>query len=375
MPLQKTLLPLLLLAAAASAEPAQLPISYICLEARSGIILAESHADVVRPPASMIKLMMMHMVSEGLRQGLWDLDTPITASAKAERMGGTQVYLKAGETHTLGHLMNAVAVASANDASMAVAEGLWGSEDAYKRAMNERARELGMFNSEFHSVHGLPPDPGEEFDQTTARDMAVLARLCVQDPTVMAWAGQRTLAFRPGKGEKSNTNKLLWRMEDCDGLKTGYIRAAGFCISATAERDGIRVISVVMGHPNKYQRFNLAEQLMEEAFEELDHYVMVAKGESVEAKVRVPNAQVEDLSLVAAEDLVVPCRSRDRSHLKLVAKQPAVLRAPLRAGDPLGVAEIRLQGRVLAKVDLVAPYDVAPAGWAAKMERSVLRLN
>ena len=135
--------------AAKSREP-----SLIAIEAETGMILYEKNADIVRPPASMIKLMQMLLVSEGLREGKWTLDQPITASRKAQHMGGTQVYLEAGDVFPLDHLMKAVSVASANDATMAVAEGLWGSEDAYKEAMNKRAQELGMKSSVFYSVHG-----------------------------------------------------------------------------------------------------------------------------------------------------------------------------------------------------------------------------
>lgn len=248
------------------ASPDSLPVSALCIEAGTGRVLAEENADLRRPPASMVKMMQMLLVSEGLRSGRWTSDTPITATGHARRMGGTQVFLREGEVRTLGELMQAVAVASANDAAMAVAEGLWGSEEVYLAEVNERARNLGMNDSEFHSVHGLPPDRGEEPDRTTARDMALLARRCVRDPQILAWTRQTKVRFRPGEPYYPSTNKLLEGMDDCDGLKTGYIRAAGFCITATAEREGLRLIAVVMGHRNSKGRFRLAEKLLEEGF-------------------------------------------------------------------------------------------------------------
>ncbi len=247
-------------------DPIPEGVSAICIEPDTGHVLFEENADIVRPPASMIKLIMMLLVSEGIDAGDWTLEQPITASAKAERMGGTQVYLSEGEVWSLGKLMEAIAVSSANDAAMAVAEGLWGSEEAYRTRMNERAAELGMTNTKFVSVHGLPPDKGEDPDATTARDMAILAAECVASERIMTWVGTKEYVFREGAQPFYNTNKLLWRMEGCDGLKTGYIRAAGFCVSATAQHNGKRLVSVVMGHPSKYGRFNLAQQLMEEAF-------------------------------------------------------------------------------------------------------------
>lgn len=241
-------------------------VSAICVEAESGRVLFEKDADVARPPASMVKLIQMLLVCEGLRHGEWTLDTPVRVTRNAERMGGTQVFLKAGEAHELGDLMKAVAVASANDAAMAVAEGLWGSKEAYLERANERMRQLGMTNTTFRSVHGLPPEKGELPDATTARDMALLARACVREPLIREWTSMQELVFRPGQATQYNTNKLLWRMADCDGLKTGYIRAAGYCVTGTAQRDGARLIVVVMGHPNNNGRFALARDLLETGF-------------------------------------------------------------------------------------------------------------
>ncbi len=215
-------------AAAASAPD----VSVICVELDRGLVLYEEHADIKRPPASMIKLMLMLLVAEGYGRGDWTHDTAIPVSALAESMGGTQVYLNAGESWPLGELMRAVSVASANDAAMAVAEGLWGSEAKYLRAANARAGALGMKDTVIHGVHGLPPDNGEDFDQTTARDMAVLAAMCAKEPEIMGLVGQKELQFRPKDATKFNTNKMLWRMDDCDGMKTGFIRAAGFCVTA-----------------------------------------------------------------------------------------------------------------------------------------------
>lgn len=248
----------------ALAEPGA--VSALCIEAESGRVLSERNADAVRPPASMIKMMQMLLVSEGIRNDRWTLGTPITVTRHARRMGGTQVFIHEGDVFALGTLMEAVVVASANDAAMAVAEGLWGSESAYLLRVNERARELGMNRTEFHSVHGLPPDRGEQPDRSTARDMALLARKCVQNPQILAWTRMKRVRVRPGETPYLNTNKLLTRMPDCDGLKTGYIRAAGFCITATAERDGVRLIAVVMGHRSGHGRFELAEKLLEDGF-------------------------------------------------------------------------------------------------------------
>lgn len=243
--------------------------SVICIDAETCRVLFSQNADLPRPEASLVKLMQLLLVAEGLEAGKWTLDQAIPVSAKAQGMGGTQVLLAQGETWPLGHLMHAVAVASANDAAMAVAEGLWGGEAEYLKAMNVRAAELGMKNTVYHSVHGLPPDKGEEPDQTTASDMALLGQNCVRHAQILDWTSTKEFQFRPGGAKFFNTNKLLWRLNDCDGLKTGYIRAAGFCVVATAKRDNQRLISVVLGSVSKYGRFNVAEKAIEDGFQVL----------------------------------------------------------------------------------------------------------
>lgn len=267
---------------AANTQPAAPEISTICVDASNGAVLSEQNADQQRAPASMVKMIQLLLVAEGLKTGRWTLETPIPISEHAQRMGGTQVFLTKGQTWPLGQLMNAVAVASANDAAMAVAEGLWGSEQAYLEAANLRANELGMSNTIFYSVHGLPPDKGKAGDLTTSRDMAILARHCAQQAQIMEWVGQKEFRFRPGDAVIYNTNKLLWRMENCDGIKTGYTRASGFCVAATAKRDGIRLICVVMGSPSKYGRFNLAKELMEKGFAELRRMQAASEAEPTE---------------------------------------------------------------------------------------------
>ncbi len=350
----------------------RLPVSYICIEAKSGIVLAESNADLPRPPASMIKLMEMLMVTEGLEAHKWTLDTPIMATRHAQAMGGTQVYLEAGETHSLGELMQAVAVASANDAAMAVAEGLWGSADAYIAAINKRARELGMKNSLFHSVHGLPPSDGKSFDRTTARDMSILAQHCVQKPQILKWTSLHSLRFRPEDAVKFNTNKLLFRMADCDGLKTGYIYAAGFCVTATAKRNGIRLIVVVMGADNSNSRFALAQRLLEEGFKKMRRIRYLARGQAVNPPVPVRNCEKEEINLVAARDAWVAVPESEKYHLTLHAQLPDVLNVPVAKGTVVGEAQVLLHDRVLDRVPLVVPRQLNTAGWCWKLEKSAL---
>ena len=356
--------------AATKAKP-MIP-SMISIEAETGMVLYESNADIVRPPASMIKLMQMLLVSEGLREGKWTLEQEITASRNAQRMGGTQVYLEAGDVYTLGHLMKAVAVASANDATMAVAEGLWGSEEAYKEAMNKRAQELGMKQSVFHSVHGLPPDWGKPYDATTARDMALLAQACVKEPQVLEWTNLRELQFREGGPKKYTTNKLLRKRDDMDGLKTGFINKAGFCVTSTLEKNGVRIIAVLMGFEDKRLRFNEAERLLDEGVASLKRGQLVAKGIEKAPVVTVQNCETPTLQLEIDSDIELMVRSNEWDKIELIWDHPKSLTAPIKKGQKVGTVTAVLGGQVLAESELLASAEMAEAGWAWKLEQSVL---
>lgn len=276
------------------------PVSAICIDADSGAVLASDKQHIPRPPASTIKIMLMLLVAEGMDEAKWDGETSITVSRHAQRMGGTQVFLAEGEKWPLDKLMTAVAVASANDAAMAVAEGLWGSKTKYLETANRRARTLGMKATTFNSVHGLPPSRGENPDVTTAHDMALLAKACVAHPTILEWTSQRRFTFRPDYAPYLNSNKLLTRMDNCDGLKTGFIRKAGFCLAATAKRQGVRVVCVVLGHDNSERRFDHARKLMEQGFDKLaesqSDKASQATSPSVATRKQRPRAEVTPLN-------------------------------------------------------------------------------
>ncbi len=345
--------------------------SAVTVLADSGIPIREYNADEIRAPASMVKLMQMLMVAEGLREERWALDDVITVSKYAASIGGARVNLKEGEERTLAELLAAISVVSANDAAMAIAEGLWGSKEAYLKAMNARAKELGMASSEFNSVNGLPPGPGEQPDRTNARDIALLARQCIQEPLVMEWAGQRELTFREGEAARSNTNRLLGRMEDVDGLKTGFTRAAGWCLAATAERNGIRLVSVLMGCATIDLRFSMTEALLEEGFRETERIRVLARGERVEPDMIVQNCETSRTRLALAEDVWVTIPKHRKADLALLTETPAVLHPPLDAGESLGKLRLALGEVVLAETDLILTEPLRPASLRWKMARTI----
>jgi D-alanyl-D-alanine carboxypeptidase (penicillin-binding protein 5/6) len=276
-----------------------------------------------------------------------------------------------GETYPLHQLMLGIAVASANDAAMAVAEGLWGSEEAYLDAVNKRIQQLGMTKSVFRSVHGLPPSRGELPDETTARDMSKLAQECLHHQNIHEWTGTKSFKFRPEEAEHFSTNHLLQQMEECDGLKTGYIAAAGFCITATAARGNVRVITVIMGHPDSKARFLLAKQILSEGLDSLKKDRVVAKDAVDKPNISVENGTVESVPVAVKDDIWATTRTADWDKIKVVWDLPQKIAAPVTAGKEIGEVRAELNGQVLGRSKIVLGGNVEEASWVSRTEKSI----
>lgn len=337
-----------------------LPVSYICVEVETGMILMEENADVQRPPASMLKMMQILLVEEGVRVGRWRYDQEISVSKLAQSMGGTQVFLKAGESWPLEKLMMAITVLSANDASVAVAEGLWGSVEACLEAMNARALELGMDNTYFYSVNGLPPSDGVSFDRTTAREMAILGRALLAYPNLLSWTSMQEYALRPNDAPKANTNRLLTQLPGCDGLKTGYIRAAGFCLTATAEQNGIRLIAVVMGS-DRDGRFSHTKSILEQGFTMVQRVQPVQSGMLLGKPIPVEKSMDEHIRLLARDSISALVRTADLENLSLEITAPVALEAPLEAATEMGIVRLMLGEQELGRSPLMIDRSVERA--------------
>jgi len=242
----------------------------IVVEAATGRVLFEDQADVRGYPASMQKLMDLLIILEKLEHGQLSLADQVPVSAKAAKTGGSQVWLAEKESFSLDDMLYALMVQSANDAAVALAEKVAGTTDAFVELMNQKARALGMNNTVFHSVHGLPPSPGQEHDVTTARDFSILCREVVKHPEALKYTSTREKPFRqniPNRMVLMRThNHLLGHVEGCDGLKTGYFAQAGFSIAVTAARQGRRVIVVVLDSPDLKTRDHKATELVAKGF-------------------------------------------------------------------------------------------------------------
>ena len=238
--------------------------AYAVADAETGTVLEGLNIQLPWPQASLTKLMLAVVVIDKIERGDLRLTDRVTASKKSETMGGTQVFLKAGETFTLEELMQAALVESANDAAYAVAEYAAGSSDKFVKRMNAKARTLGMLDTEFHCVHGLPPAKGGADNISTCSDMIRLAREALQHPQILEWTSIEQTTFRSGTLVISNKNKLVGRVPGVDGLKTGYTRRAGFNIVATAKTGDRRLIVVVLGSPESRIRNGFATEKFRE---------------------------------------------------------------------------------------------------------------
>ncbi len=245
----------------------------IVLDAATGTVLFEDRADYSGPPASVTKLMTFLLVHERLARGDLTLQTPVSVTAEAARTGGSQVYLAEKETFPIEELLYALMVASANDAATALAVHVAGSRAAFVELMNERARALGLKNTTFRSPHGLPPASRKlaESDLTTPRDLALLSLHLLRTTDILKYTSVKRRTFRPGpkRIDMDNHNNLLGKVAGVDGLKTGFTRGAGFCLSATALRQGRRLVVVTMGSPDSKTRDIKIAELLERGFRAL----------------------------------------------------------------------------------------------------------
>lgn len=241
----------------------------IVVDAATGQVLVEQNADAAGFPASVIKLMDMMVLLDQISAGQISLSNSVTVTAESSKIGGSQVYLKEGEVFTLEDLMYALMIQSANDSAMAMALSVAGSSAGFVELMNKKAGELGMANTAFHSVHGLPPAAGQAGDTSTARDLSKLAcALIAQHPEIIKYTSTQVRNFRPDTKpfEMRSHNHLLHDFPGCDGLKTGYITAGGFSIVATAQKNGRRVIAVVLGSKDRKVRDAKAVELLLKGF-------------------------------------------------------------------------------------------------------------
>jgi len=332
------------------------------MEASSGEILVEKDSNKPLPPASVTKMMVMLLVMEAVDNGEIKLTDKVIASPEACRMGGSQIWLEPGEEMTVEDLMKAVGIVSANDASVALAEYISGSHEEFVKLMNKRAQELGLKNTTYVNATGLEPDGGGPGNMTSAYDQAILARELLKHPAVLKWTGTWIDSLRGGESFLRNTNNLVRFYDGCDGLKTGYTSEAGYCLVATAKRNGVRLIAVVMKAPTSPVRNNEITKLFNYGFSQYKALKVLNAGQVI-GKTKVMKGRTSEVNLIIPEDLLVVLKREVQSTPEVLAKIPPKVRAPLAKGTPVGEVIVKIDGETKVTAALVTEEAVEESGF------------
>ena len=336
--------------------------SAILAETGSGAIIFEKNADQRREVASITKLMTALLVMEALERGDVHLADSVTVSRNAAAMKGSQALLDANAAYTLEDLLRTTIMASANDSAVALAEHLSGSEEAFVQQMNARAGELGMDSTCYVNCTGYP----QEGQYTTARDVCRLCCEVAKHPLYTkyssVWIDKLT---HPGGRvtDLTNTNRLVRFYEGCDGFKTGSTDAARYCLAATVEKKGMRLVAIVLGTPVSQHRFNEARAMLDYGFANYQRVTVVSKGDLLGEQLPVHGGQKDQVDLALGSGLSMLLRQGKQGGLRLELKLPEYVDAPVAEGDVLGMVNVLLDGQVVAKLNCVAAHNVLRPGF------------
>jgi len=326
------------------------------LDFNSGHFLLEKNADEKIEPASFTKVMTLYVVQDGLKSGAIKLKDMVTISERAWSMGGSQMYLKVGTQEPLDVLLKGLAVVSANDACVAVAEHMSGKVEMFVEEMNRKARELGLTNTTFVNVHGLPADG----QVTSARDMAILASHYIKDyPQVLNLHSMQEFTYN--NITQRNRNGLLNMNVGVDGLKTGYIKTSGYHLLATAQREGRRLIAVVMGAEKPKIREAEALNLLNYGFRNFILMEVLKKGDTVKT-IPVKGGKFDTVELIAQDSVIITVPVREKESVKTTESIPAQIAAPIKKGAVVGQVSVEEGGKQIRQVNVLAKNDV-PRGW------------
>ena len=338
--------------AAAPEVPAK---SAILMEVATGQILCEQQADTPLAPASVTKVMTMLLIMEAIDHGKLRWEDTVTASETAAAKGGSQIYLKEGETMSVADMVKSIAVSSANDCACAMAEHLAGSEQAFVEQMNRRAQELGMENTHFVNCTGLDDDPGASEHKTSARDIAIMSReLLLNHPKIKEYTTIWMDTVRNGTFGLSNTNKLVRFYSGATGLKTGFTAQAGYCLSASAQRDGMELIAVVMGCETSKERFAACKSLLDHGFA---NYALISFPDDVQ-EVPVKLGQQDYVQAVPGQTGAMLIDKSQKSSVNFHTELEELVEAPVRKGQRLGTLTLRSGEQVLSEIPMVAQQSV-----------------
>ncbi len=325
--------------------------SYLVIDAKTGAVMASLDPDTPLAPASLTKIMTTYVVFSALQQGQITLDEEVTVSEKAWRTEGSRMFIEVGTRVSVRELLMGLIAQSGNDAGVALAEHIAGSESVFAEMMNQHALALGMGASHFANATGLPA----EGHVTTARDLATLARALVEDfPDYYPWHAEKSYTY--GDISQNNRNRLLWRDDSVDGIKTGHTEEAGYCLVASAERNGMRIISVVLGTSTERARADGSQALLNYGFRFFETRLLYKAGEEV-TTARVWKSANITSRLGVLEDLYITVRRGTYDQLESTIDIPAIVEAPLASGQPVADLKIMLGEQSVLQAPLRALED------------------
>jgi D-alanyl-D-alanine carboxypeptidase (penicillin-binding protein 5/6) len=344
--------------------------SAILMDKGTGKVLYEKNANEKLPPASVTKVMTMLLISEAIDGGKLKLTDKVQVSEKAASMGGSQIFLEAGEIQTVDSMLKGIAVSSANDACVAMAEQIGGSVDGFVEMMNARAKELGMKNTNFVNTNGLPV----ENHYTSANDIALMSRELLKHDVIhkylTTWMDKVVVGKKKAEVGLANTNKLIRHYQGATGVKTGFTSEAKYCVSASAKRGNTELIAVVLAAPSSTERNKDAASLLDYGFANYESIKIADKGSNV-GKVNVDKADTEAVKLVVKDDLTALIKKGESKNFKkyiAVKKKPAL---PIKAGTVLGKLVIKKGNEVVGNVDLINVKDVNKASYVQMLQRVI----
>lgn len=330
--------------------------SAILIEESTGQILYEYNSHEKNAPASMTKMMSLLLIMESIEKGVINWDQMITVSSNASSMGGSQILLETGEKMSVNDLVKGISIASGNDAVVALAEAIAGTEENFVKMMNDKAKELGLKDTNFKNCHGLD----EEGHYSSAYDMAYIGRELVKHEKILEYSSIYESYLREGTSKKIwlvNTNKLVRFKQGVDGLKTGYTEGAGFCLTATMKQDGMRVIATVMGEPDSTTRNSEVSSMLDYAFATVGLKKVLSK-DSVIEKINLSKAKVDDVEIVPVEDVNILYKKVEGEFTPTYDIKIDEIKAPIKAGDIVGKLYVMNDDKIVQEVKLTVSKDI-----------------
>ncbi len=339
--------------------------AYILIDVNSGKIIAEKNSEKKLPPASLTKMMTLYVISNALHNKQISLEDKTRISRKAWKTGGSRMFIKEGDSVSVENLLKGIIVDSGNDACVAMAETLGGSEEGFSELMNQQAKQLGMTNSNFTDSTGLP-NPNL---YSTAKDLAILGRSLVQDfPQYYHWYKQKWFTYNGIR--QPNRNRLLWRDKQVDGIKTGHTNEAGYCLVSSAKNENTRLIAVVLGSPNETARADDSERLLNYGFRFYETHKLYNKQQTVTA-LPLYKGEINAINAGLAADQFITIPSGQYQRLNIHTKVPAYLKAPIKRGDQVGELIIQFDNNIIETKPLYALQDVEKGGIFKRLKDSI----